>query len=240
MTPASGPVTTEQRLAVRVDWSRAPSGTRTVPITITGPGTSRVVVQAVVHNPARPHRDSVVGFVQGGAGYVSMEAEHFTRAVTSAAVQWQRIPDLGRTRSGMIATPVTVASQTPGGTAPRLEYQVHTTDSGSVRVRVYLSPTLNFTGAATGLRYAMSIDDEAPQVVNMIPDTTNAVWEKSVGDNIVTMVTRHELRGPGTHTVKFWVVDPGVVLQKLVLETRDLPNSYLGPPESYYRPSVQR
>ena len=239
LSPASGTIATEQRIAVRVDWSRAPAGTRTANVTVTGPNGSKVVVQAIVNNPVTPHRDSIVGFVQS-AGYVSMEAEHFTRAVSTGGVQWLRIPGLGRTLSGMTATPVNGASQKPGGATPRLEYQVFTTDSGSVRLRAYLSPTLNFRGAATGLRYAVSVDDEAPQVVNMIPDTTTAAWEKAVADNIVTILTRHEVRGAGTHTVKFWLVDPGVVLQKLVLELKDLPNSYLGPPESYFRAGGMR
>lgn len=40
----------------------------------------------------------------------------------------------------------------------------------------------------------------------------------------------------GTFTLKFWLVDPGVVLQKLVIKTDDVPSRYLGPPESPYLP----
>jgi hypothetical protein len=40
--------------------------------------------------------------------------------------------------------------------------------------------------------------------------------------------------------VKFWMVDPGVVLQKLVIEARDIGATYLGPPESFYRPAAPR
>src|SRR5690606_14137468 len=34
----------------------------------------------------------------------------------------------------------------------------------------------------------------------------------------------------GPHVLKFWMVDPAVVLQKLVVETQSIPSSYLGPP----------
>lgn len=61
-------------------------------ITIAGPRQSHVSVLAVVSNPASPRPDDLVGFVESN-GYVSIEAEHFTRKVESAGITWQRIPD---------------------------------------------------------------------------------------------------------------------------------------------------
>jgi hypothetical protein len=243
VAPASGRVTTEQRLAVSVDWTKAPTGLQRVPVTITGPNGTKSVVTAVVSNPAAPNRDAVVGFVQGN-GYVSMEAEHFARAVNSATVKWLRIPDLGRTLSGVTPTPTTAATQTPGGAAPHLEYRVFLFDSGAVKVSAYLSPTHNVLGTQ-GLRYAVSFDDDAPVMVNIHADSSstartdgNRAWEQSVADNIKLFESTHTLARPGEHVLKFWMVDPGVVLQKLVIAPGDLPNSYLGPPESFYRPGA--
>ena len=236
VSPAGGAVTKEQRVAVSVDWSRAPQGEHKVPITFTGPNNVRSVVNAVVNNASSPSRESVTGFVEGN-GYVSIEAEHYTRAATSPAVtRWLTIPDLGRTLSAVEAMPVTAPPQTPGGAAAHLEYAVFLFDSGAVKVDAYLSPTLNFTGAPTGLRYAVSFDDEPPQVVNALPDSSTRAWEKLVADNINITTTRHAVAKPGAHVLKFWAVDPGVVLQKIVIEARDIAPSYLGPPESFHRP----
>jgi hypothetical protein len=197
-----------------------------------------------VEHRAAPARDAVVGFVQGN-GYVSMEAEHHTRAVAANGVRWQRIPDLGRTLSGVTILPTTAPAQTPGGSAPRLEYRVVLFDSGTVSVRAYVSPTHNVTGGQ-GLRYAVSFDDEAPQIVNIHADGSsngktdgNRAWEQSVADNIKVLVSQHALAKPGAHVLKFWAVDPGVVLQKLVISAADLPETYLGPPESF-NPAIAR
>jgi beta-xylosidase len=227
-----GRVDKEQRVFVSIDWSRAPVGISKVPVTVRGPDGARFVVQANVKNPAAPRREDLTGFVESN-GYVSMEAEHYSRVVATAPIQWLRIPDLGRTFSGVTPTPVTASSQTPSGSSPRLEYQLFTFDSGAVSVHAYLSPTLNFTGSPTGLRYAVSFDDEVPQIVNATADTTLNTWNQMVADNIAIMTTKHQLARPGAHVLKFWMVDPGIVLQKLVVDAGGLKPSYLGPPESF-------
>jgi hypothetical protein len=195
----------------------------------------------VVNNPASPKRNEVTGFVEGN-GYVSMEAEHYASAVAKGDIGWRRIPDLGRTLSAMTALPVTAPSQTPGGDAPRLEYRMQLFGSGEMTVSTYLSPTLNFTGGQ-GLRFAISIDDEPPQIVNMHADgssngrtDSNRAWEQGVAENIKVLVTRHRAAAPGEHVLKLWMVDPGVVVQKLVVDLGGVRPSYLGPPESYFRP----
>ena len=63
-------------------------------------------------------------------------------------------------------------------------------------------------------------------------------WEESVRNNISTVVSKHTIAEPGRHVLKFWMVDPGVVLQKLVVETRDIRPSYLGPPESFHSTKI--
>lgn len=107
--------------------------------------------------------------------------------------------------------------------------------SGDVNVRVYLSPTLNFQNTA-GLRYAVSFDDQPPQIVNIHAGENLQLWEKWVGNNINETVTSHTLTKPGQHVLKFWMVDPGIVLQKPVVDTGGVKPSYLGPPESQSYP----
>jgi hypothetical protein len=239
VTPNQGKVDKEQRVLVSVDWQKAPAGKNNTAITITGPDNKQVVVQAPLNNPASPKPDQVKDFVEGN-GYVSIEAEHYTRAVEAPPVKWLRIPDLSRTLSGMTPVPVTAPSQKPEGDNPRLEYPMYLFNSGKVEVKVYVSPTQNYLGTQ-GLRYAISFDDEAPQIINIhvndtIPDWKYPpTWNQAVTENIKVMTSNHILNKPGEHVLKFWMVDPGIVLQKIVVNTGGVKPSYLGPPESYHK-----
>ena len=229
VTPQQGRVETEQRLEVTVDWARAPEGSATAPVTITGPDGKRVVVHASAFNPSGAGLAGFEGFVESG-GVVSMAAEHYTRAVASAPFRWITIPNLGRTGSAVTAQPVT-QPVTASVNSPHLEYSMYLHNADSVVVYAYLSPTLDFNDRK-GLRYGVSIDDEAPQIINALSDTSLRGWERSVANNVHVAVSKHRVTKPGPHVLKFWLVDPGVVLQKLVVDAGGLQPSYLGPPES--------
>jgi hypothetical protein len=175
------------------------------------------------------------GFLESN-GYVSIEVEHYAKAVNAGSVTWQNLPDLGRTLGAVTTFPVTAAAEAaPGGQSPHLQYTITLQQAGPVTVQTYLAPTLNFT-SGQGLRYAVSIDDEAPQIVNLhtglTADNGNRPWERAVAENILIKTSQHNVAAAGTHTLKFWRVDPGVVLEKLVVSRGELPASYLGPPES--------
>lgn len=230
-----GRVDTQTRVTFRVDWSRAPKGLTRVPVTVTGPGGREVVVRAVVDRP-RTDRARLSGFVEAN-GYVSMEADHFHRAVGRGGISWRRVPGIGRTGAGMEPFPVTAPRQTPGGKGPRLEYRLSLFTTGPVTVWAYLSPRNN-TLASDGLTYAVSFDDDAPRSVNITAvtgsddGTMNPQWARTTSDNVNRTATVHRVGRAGAHVLKFWMVDPTVVLQNLVVDTGGLKPSYLGPPES--------
>jgi hypothetical protein len=241
VSPREGSITEQVRASVRVDWARAPKGTTPVSLTVTGPNKSRVLVQAVVRNPdIQP--GSLAGFVESN-GYVSIEAEHFDRAVERAPVFWQLIPHIGRTGSGMTPFPATAARQELRADSPRLEYDVHLWSGGRVVVWAYLSPRNNVR-ATDGLKYAVSLDGAEPQVVNVTTALNgipmNRSFERNTSDNVNLTSTEHHVDAPGAHVLKFWAIDPTVVLQKLVIDTGGLEQSYLGPPESFRARAARR
>jgi hypothetical protein len=107
-------------------------------------------------------------------------------------------------------------------------------DTASINVQLYLGTTLNFN--VKGLSVAISMDDQAPRVINIHENETPKTWGRTVEDNARMILSKWKVSSPGKHTLKYWMIDPGVVLQKIVVDAGGLKPSYLGPPESAHIP----
>ena len=166
-------------------------------------------------------------------GYVSIEADHFKSTINTNGIIWKTLPDHGRTGTAVTPFPVTAKDQKPGGNAPHLEYEFYTYSKDSFKLLCYFSPTLNFHNTETGLQFAVSIDNEQPQIISLNKEDNNVrIWEGWVANNIIIKTTKHIISKAGKHIIKFWMVNPGIVLQKLVVDFGGLQETYLGPAET--------
>jgi hypothetical protein len=233
-----GTIAREERIWVSVDWSKAPKGLAGGSVKVSQNGGEGISVKVESFNPPLIPSNKFTGFVEGD-GYVAIEAEHFTKNVPSGEARWEKIDDYGGTLSAMTILPVTARSVTPPKKSPRLEYNLYLYGSGYVAVLATVAPTLNFA-PGRGLKYAVSFDDQAPQIVEIVPESFDArngnrEWEESVKNACRIVRSSHTLKNPGYHTLKIWMVDPAVVLQKLVVDLGGVKPCYLGPPESHRR-----
>ena len=230
LNKTQGTVEKDERLWVSVDWKSAPKGAADGYIKIVGAG-NEATVKVASFNPREVTRDSLRGFVEAD-GYVSIEAEHYTLKTGTAAAHWERIADYGRTLSAMTILPCTAASVLPPQGTSSLEYRMYLFDPGTVEVHTIVAPTLNFV-PGRGLRFAISFDEQPPQIVNILAKNSLHDWEESVKDSVRDIQSKHTVAGPGYHVLKIRMVDPGIVLEKIVVNLGGLKPSYLGPPESY-------
>jgi hypothetical protein len=226
-----GQIEKEKQIGVRIDWGKVRSGKSNGSIRIAGDNGNQVTVGIHAFRPASPTKDSLDGFLET-EGYVSMEAAHYTSKHDTAVARWETIPDYGRTDSSMTIFPVTAPSASPPTNAPTLEYRMYLFDSGKVTTQAIVAPTLNFV-PGRGLRFAMAFDDQPPQIIDILAHNSTQDWAEAVKDSVRVATFTATLGEPGYHTLKVWMVDPGVVLQKLVVDLGGLKESYLGPPESY-------
>jgi hypothetical protein len=157
-------------------------------------------------------------------GYVSIEAEHYSRIGGEGKAQWKVIPELGQNLSGLTTLPVTVS---PDGLYA--EYDFETEKTGEVKVTVRLAPTLNFN--VSGLRYTISIDGGEEQTVNI-----NGDYDGNLGkiqrEHLIYKRSRIEIGKAGLHTLRIRPLDAGLVIENILINTGNLQKSYLGAPET--------
>ena len=161
-------------------------------------------------------------------GYVSIEAENFSRTSNSTRINWEVVPFLGKTKSAITTIPQNVYPKENENIY--VEYDIDFATTGEFEVQLLFSPTLNFN-SNRGLRYTVGFDGATPQLINL-----NGHYKGELGrwqsEHIIKSVTKHKIDSVGKHTLRFSVKDAGLVLQKILINTGGLKPSYLGAPES--------
>ena len=227
----------DRRVWVDVDWSRAPVGKGQGRVTLTGTG-APVTVKVTALKAAPEQVRQAQGSFAAMAGPIAIAAADAGRNVPVAGVRWERIPDYGRGPSAMEVVPVTAATIQPPNPAPRLEYPLYLTRPGKYEVEVITGPTLDVI-PTRGLGLAVSLDDQQRQVVNVFTPATyqdedflGRTHYVNDANNARVMHFTVNVGAPGRHTLKVTMVDPTVVVQKIILHDAPLPDSYFGPPDS--------
>lgn len=110
--------------------------------------------------------------------------------------------------------------------SPVLLYDLYTFTEGEVLINFNCIPS-NPINADYGLRLAFAIDNENPIIVS--PSD-----KKNVIDNLLKLEAKLDMPKEGQHKLKIWMVDPGLVIDKIIIDTSGLKDSYLGPPVSTY------
>jgi hypothetical protein len=234
LSQTTGDLRHDTRVLVSIDWMRIPRGEKhSGTIEISGAGTSRLIAVRVFNPEIHVQENS---FIETG-GVVSIEAEHYSQisGIRADNVMWSLIPGLGRTGDSISISPTTATSMKVEDLdiAPALNYRVYLFTAGKLNITCYLLPTFPIT-TGQGLRYAIAFDNQSPQIVTVGADlqAPSRQWSLNVLNASTTGVSSHEIATRGPHTLKIFMVDAGVVLDKIVIDTGALKPSYLGPPET--------
>ncbi|HLU07472.1 MAG TPA: glycosyl hydrolase 115 family protein [Woeseiaceae bacterium] len=229
VTPEKGMVQDVVRLEVGVDWRAVPAGATEAYIGVEGSTGERIDIKLPINNPPAPGRSFERFFETDG--HVVIEAPEASRSVSGSGVSWQILPDFGRTNGAVTPMPVTAPVFDPAANAPRLEYDVYLYSSGEITVELHCAPSLDFQPGEP-LRVAVSFDDMPPQTIELATAATQESWKTAVADGVRRITSRHRVTETGYHVLKLRMVTPGVVVQRIIIDTGGVRPSYLGPPPS--------
>ncbi|KAJ0420520.1 hypothetical protein BJY00DRAFT_323774 [Aspergillus carlsbadensis] len=228
---------TDVRCAITVDWRKVPAGVSHVDIVVSYTASGAKYSYTLTLPLNKTQIDTgFKGHVESN-GVISIEAEHYTQAEPKNDLSYITIPGYGRTLSGVKLWPATASSQNPDS-APSLKYPFYSfSQTTSPKLIVYLGSTLNHDPSRP-LRYAFSIDGREPKTVQPVPDTSMGSepvgWGATVRrDGWISTVDVGGKLEEGEHELTVWLLEPGVVVQKLALDFGGVRASALGPPESF-------
>jgi hypothetical protein len=236
-SPSNGTIGgTAQKVVIGVDWTRMPEGSNSAEGTVTVSSKKEPPTIYTLRALRLPiERADAQGFVESD-GNVAIEAADTSRRTADGETRWEELPGYGDTRSAMTVFPVTAESKMDSKAS--LEYRMYLYDTGEFQLQATLAPTLNFV-PGRGLRFAVSVDDGPRTIIDALDHNTQKDWEQAVSDGVRRVSLPLKVEAPGYHSLKIWAVDPGVVLERVVVSHGPLQPSYLGPPESLHFPVNQ-
>lgn len=224
----------EHRLWVAVNWSKFKEMERESG-TITFKGAGKVYkVEVEAHKPSDPELASFEGFVESN-GYVSIFAENFSRKQEREGRGWGLVEGLGHSGNSLISLPLDIE---PSGEedevikgAPAVGYDFYTFSTAAPKITVSTLPTHPVNNNYR-LRYGVSIDDGPVQIVDFRTFGRSEEWKENVLENRADREVEYPELSEGKHTLKIYMIDPGVILDRITIDLGGLKKAYSTIPET--------
>jgi hypothetical protein len=261
----NGDVTKEQRLHVNIDWKIAPEGAAHGVIEIAQGNTKVPIIVNILKKAAPVTTQAYYG---GFSGEFSIPAEKYNANIAGIDAKWIALPDLGRAEACMGIYPVTAPSATPdkaprleyniflfpsgdtrlclgilptqdinpargfriavaidGGEPVVLDARKGYVDTFNEYTEANLSHSLVLKGLPfLGPDYAL---------VSRSQSRRNEIF-----DNLRWLDINLGVKKEGMHTLKVYMVDPEVVLERIVINPNDKYPSYFGAPDIQHGANV--
>ena len=166
-------------------------------------------------------------------GYVCMDAEHYFSARNPEDAEWTLIPYMGRTRSGMSLQPYN--SPVDGSS---ISYRMELPEGlDSVDVHIVTASTLAFA-RQEGHRYTVGFDGQEAEEVNFNgelneePENVYRIMYPTVASRVIEKTVRLKVPASGIQELTICPLDPGVVLEKIIIDFGGYEKSFLFGKES--------
>lgn len=255
---SAGTLTDEARLLVSIDWCVLEAGTHEGQLTIVSGDTRVPIAVRAVKGEAPRTDEPYFGNVSGSE--FSIPAIAFNRNIPGKAAAWTLLPDLGRSEGCMGIQPVTAPSTQPSEAPRlEYRVLLTDADSVSLcigilpmqdvnperglRLAVSLDDEAPLTlDARQGFKdeFAEYTPANLAKSPNLKPlprqDTSirltgaGQLRRNEVFDNLRWLTVKLPVRSAGLHTLKVFMTDPEVVLERIVVNPDNRHPSYFGAP----------
>jgi hypothetical protein len=225
----------EIRLYANIDWSKAPKTTNfSGQIQVTGAG-KKIDVAVEGKNLTLPA--NYKGFVENN-GSVSMRASHFSSLKQQAHGNWKPLPGLGYAADALQSQIEGMNHVEPLKDTTWIKknstyatYEFYTFSQANAAVSIFSLPTHPLNNLYS-MRYAVQVDNGPLQLVDYRTFGRSEEWKQNVLSNRAVKKIQFALLEKGAHTLKIYCVDPGVILQDILIDLGGLKKAYSAVPET--------
>ncbi|KJD34713.1 hypothetical protein PK35_02850 [Tamlana nanhaiensis] len=224
LSKVKGKTNTQETIQVSIDFNKAPIGTNiTGEIQITS-GEHTEKIHLSLYNPETNAEDLNVLYVEDN-GVVSILPSEFSRKNEKNEMKVKIIEELGyEGKSVQLGTIVD-----KGRRNASVEYDFYSESAGYVTVYTYALPVFG-KDEKNGTTYGVQIDGSMVSWETTASDEYSFNWKKNVIRNCTINTSEILISKPGKHTLKLISGNPGMVIQKVVIDFGGMKRSYLGPP----------
>jgi hypothetical protein len=194
-----------------------------------------IAVKAIRNRPSEIKGFS--GFIEGD-GYISIYAKNYQHISNTTRYYWSKITGLGRTEEAVESLPISVMNALDKNTSPTsirkmpsVTYDFYSTTPACAEIKIFTIPTYplntNFE-----MRYAVSIDGGPLNVLNFKTFGRSEEWKQAVLSNTIARSVSIPHLNAGKHSLQVFMIDPGVILDRIVIDLGGLQPFYGLLPES--------
>ena len=234
--PARGTVTEQAEVSLICHRDKLPPKKQLVALFISD-GKGLVIVKVAGKARDNSHLPSMTFVPRGNV--LSILAEHYAEKKDVPGGAFYRIDGYGKYGSGMKVSPST-AEFSMEEEKPSLTYSFQIDQPGEYRVELLTAPN-NPVALGESVNLLVETGTQVQKVQLIAPDfrageNSDSRWCRGVLDQIHTAETLFSFEA-GIHKFTVSPLEPGVVLEKIVISPADipLPQSDLGPEESWFQ-----
>jgi len=148
-----------------------------------------------------------------------LQAAKYLQKSVPKGLSLQTLKGLGLGGDGISLYPFTFKpiGETVLQNAAYVAYDVDFKTQGEHQIEVKCLPTQG-VNSGVKVRYAISVNNETPQIINISPASENNIWKQNVLQGYASGITKHKIDKTGKSTVKIYMLDPGLVINQLEIQ----------------------
>jgi hypothetical protein len=232
LSKSKGRTNTQNKIWVSVNWDKAPTGKDVKGKIEISSGSNTEEIYVSVFNPKSPSVKSLKGISVEDNGVVSIYPGNISHKIEKRGSKVHLIKQLGYEGESVQLGKMT---DKKGKKATAAEYDFYSFSAGSATIYTYALPLFP-KNKNHKTRYGVKIDNGSYThwMTTGSHDVTEHSfrWQQNVLRNSAVNSTTISIDKPGKHTLKLIAGDPGMIIQKIVIDFGGLKRSYLGPPST--------